>query len=151
MKMLYWIAARNLLLLSLFSSLLLNSGCKKDEKSLRAQLIGDWESKNFEINGQPNTNLRLEMEFDDDDEFKLNIIAPDNTSILFTGDWEVDEDREELEFVYNPRGDIYYGLAGLIEEFDIPIERYDIRFSEGDLFLEGTIASTRIEIVLEKN
>ena len=132
----------------LFLFLLFSSpGCKKDDPTLREILVGEWESNNWEINGNPVTQLPLQLELDADGDFTITIISSSG-SIIYAGDWDVNETKQELELDYDAVNG-YYGLTGLLIEQIIPREEFDVEFKEGELFLEGVNASVKIEMKLE--
>jgi len=125
--------------------------CKDDEPSVSDWLEGDWSVDVANVEGVNNAPSNMAFEFEDDGEFDLEFVF-NGTRFNMTGDWEVNDDGDELELTYNIQDFIFVGLGGFFLGKDISREDWDLtRDGDNDLDLETTVEGLDIELRLERD
>lgn len=124
------------------------SSCSKDNPSTTDRLVGDWEISFFSLNANViPSSVNLQLELDDDGEFTLTLTEQGEGSLFFSGEWEVDENKQELELNYEINPSFYVGLIGNALGQSIPREEYEIDLDGDELVLDGNISG--ISVVME--
>ncbi|MBK6993451.1 MAG: hypothetical protein IPH31_00475 [Lewinellaceae bacterium] len=119
--------------------------CKDDDKptpTVKEQLVGEWEIKSFTIDGVEVKGAIVtasKMEFEaysgDNGDFEWDIFFVDGSSERQSGDYEVDEEDQEIE-LENERGDRL---------------KFDFELDGDDLELSGTLDGERYVLKAERD
>ena len=121
--------------------LVLLSGCNPERIAARS-LEGDWDVTSYTVDGQELMGAdisRFTMEFEeydgDEGDFDIDINFADGRSSIFSGDYELNSDGDEIDFDYDAGGE----------------ETYDLTIDDNDLELNGNIDGFRVVIVAERD
>lgn len=119
--------------------------CKKDkhdEPALREQLAGEWEITSFSVDGLEmmdallaSSTLEFEKYKADKGEYQWLFVYTDGSSTNTYGEYEVDEDSEELTFDSST-------------SFEVT---YDIDIDGDELELAGTLDGSLYKLKLERD
>lgn len=138
------------LFLLAFSGLFLVS-CQDDDPSVSDWLEGDWTVDVINVEGLNNAPSNMAFEFEPDGEFDLEFVF-NGTLITMTGDWEVNDDGDELELRYDIQDFVFVGFGGFFLGEDISREDWDMtRDGDNDLDLDTTVQGLDIELRLERD
>jgi hypothetical protein len=125
--------------------------CKDDEPSVSDWLEGDWSVEVANVEGLNSAPSNMAFEFESDGEFDLEFVF-NGTRFNMTGDWEVNDDGDELELTYNIQDFIFVGLGGFFLGKDISREDWDLtRDGDNDLELDTTVEGLDMELRLERD
>ena len=119
--------------------------CKKDkndEPALRDQIVGEWEITSFTVDGLELMDFALNssvLEFGTADgskgDYQWSFNYIDGTSTNTDGDYEVDEDSEEVIFDGKTQSEM----------------RYDLDLDGDELEMSGIVDGSRYELKLQRD
>lgn len=140
---------KSFVLLALLSLSLV--ACKDDEPSVEDWLEGDWSVDVANVEGLNTAPSNMAFEFESDGDFDLEFVF-NGTRINMTGDWEVNDDGDELELTYDIQDFFFVGLGGFFLGKDISREDWDLtRDGDNDLDLDTSVEGLDMELRLERD
>lgn len=127
---------------AIFSLLMLAlpfAACQKED-TFESQLVGKWRSTQVKVGGVDVTTSNIvELDFEDTFEFEATVTAipafGEPSSLAYSGDWESDNEKEEIKLFYD---------NGQKEKYDIT--QLDETTMKASVIVEGV----RREFVFER-